>query len=525
MKAVIYARYSTGEDQRSESAEAQLEFCRDWCRKNGHIVIREYVDEALSGTSAEKRDEFLRMIRDAKTFKDHDLVVVHKNDRFARNRYEDAIYKYQLSEVGIKVIYALTPIDDSPEGIILDSVLVGMAEYYSKNLAREVMKGHGQNAKKGWSNGGRPPLGYEFIREQVGVRKNGKPKYAVKYEINELEAVWVKYIFESVAAGKTYTQIIDTLNNKMGARTREGKKFQLTSLNSILQNEKYIGNYIYNKIVHKVGGKRNNRITKSEDEIYRLEGAIPAIISKELWEKVQLVLIKRKRTRGNGGKAKMPYYLSGLVFCGDCGEKMYGNINADKKGYYLCKNRKNKENKCNKPAVSKDKLENYVAEELRLFFLDKERMSEYAAKISEMLGIRQVDKKTEINLLQNELAAAEKEKSNLVQSLKEGIPASLIKDDLEKAHEKCEALKARINELMSIINKQNYTKEQLVDYLMSHRELTLEDIKKKFQEYILKVVITEKVEIYMLSTVFGIPLDSFGGGGATLKLSNVYNYF
>jgi site-specific DNA recombinase len=137
-KAVLYARYSS-DNQRSESIDAQVRAILEYASRNGYQITEQYIDEAQTATN-DDRENFQRMIRDSKGA-DWKFVIVHKLDRFARNKYDSAINKRELKQYGIRVISVQEHLDDSPESIILESVLEGMAEYYSKNLSREVIKG------------------------------------------------------------------------------------------------------------------------------------------------------------------------------------------------------------------------------------------------------------------------------------------------------------------------------------------------------------------------------------------------
>ena len=146
MKAVIYARYSS-ENQREESIEGQLRECKEYADYNDIEVVGEYIDRALTAKT-DNRPGFQRMIQDSgkKLF---DLVLVWKLDRFARNRYDSAFYRYTLRKNGVKIISVKENISDGPEGIILESMIEGMAEYYSANLSQNVKRGFHENALKG----------------------------------------------------------------------------------------------------------------------------------------------------------------------------------------------------------------------------------------------------------------------------------------------------------------------------------------------------------------------------------------
>ncbi|MBZ9691177.1 recombinase family protein [Clostridium sp. M14] len=136
-RAAFYGRFSS-KNQREESIDAQSRAAKEFAQKNDYEIVAEYADKAKSGTS-DKRPEFLRMIKDAEKG-EFECIIVHKLDRFSRNKYDSAMYKRKLKQFGVRLISITEKLDDSPESIILESVIEGMAEYYSKNLARETMK-------------------------------------------------------------------------------------------------------------------------------------------------------------------------------------------------------------------------------------------------------------------------------------------------------------------------------------------------------------------------------------------------
>ncbi len=163
MTGVIYARYSS-DGQREESIEGQLRECYAYAEKNGIAIIDEYIDRALSAKT-DKRPRFQQMIKDSAKQK-FDTVLVWKLDRFARNRFDSASYKYQLRRNGVTVVSATEVISAGSEGILLESVLEGMAEYYSVELAEKVTRGLTENALKCKFNGGTVPIGYVINKDQ-----------------------------------------------------------------------------------------------------------------------------------------------------------------------------------------------------------------------------------------------------------------------------------------------------------------------------------------------------------------------
>ena len=205
MKAAIYARYSS-DNQRDESIDAQVRAINEYANKSEITVVSIYIDEARSATS-DNRPNFLKMMKDSE-MRLFDLVLVHKLDRFSRNRYDSAFYKNLLKTNGVRVVSVLEQLDDSPESIILESVLEGMSEYFSKNLSREVMKGMKETALQCRHTGGIPPLGYDVNPDKT-------------FSINTFEAKAVQLIFGMYAAGDGYSKIIDELN-RLGYRTKRG---------------------------------------------------------------------------------------------------------------------------------------------------------------------------------------------------------------------------------------------------------------------------------------------------------------
>lgn len=319
--AAAYARYSS-DNQDIASIDAQIRAIREYCERNKICLSKIYTDEARSATT-DNRPEFQQMIRDS-SLGLFDAIIVHKLDRFSRDRFDSAFYKHQLRKNGIRLISVLENLDDSPESIILESVLEGMAEYYSRNLAREVMKGMKETALQCKHTGGKPPLGYDVAPDKT-------------YVINEEESHVVRSIFEIYAAGSGYSEIMSK-----GYKTKTRHPFGKNSIHEILKNEKYRGVYVFNRTEKKINGKRNHHKYKKENEIIRIEGGMPRLISDETWERVQERMIKNKK---GVNSAKETYLLSGLIYCGKCtgamtGTRKHAGRNKELYVSYECSTRK-----------------------------------------------------------------------------------------------------------------------------------------------------------------------------------------
>lgn len=342
--AFVYARFSS-DNQREESIDAQLRAIREYCEREQIVILRNFIDRARSATT-DRRPAFLEMI--SATEQTHvDFVIVHKLDRFSRNRFDSAFYRRELKNNGVRLVSVLERFDDSPESVILESVLEGFAEYYSKNLAREVRKGMRENALKCQHVGGRPPYGYDLNPDHT-------------YCVNEHQAEIVQLIFRMYADGYGYSDILDAL---IGERTGSGAFFGKNSLSEILRNEKYTGVYIFNRSAAKdETGKRNNHASKDPSEIIRIPDGMPRIIDDETFALVQKRL--HNRSRNAAATAKRVYLLSGLLVCGKCGAPLHGATchsgrNKSEYSYYACTNR-TRTRRCDLPRFSARVLEDSV---------------------------------------------------------------------------------------------------------------------------------------------------------------------
>lgn len=394
VKAVIYARYSS-HNQREESIEGQLRKCHDFAEQNGFAIIGEYCDRAISGKT-DNRAEFQRMIKDSE--KGHfQVIIMYTLDRFARNRYDSAMYKAKLRKNGVRLYYTEQSITDEPEGIILESVLEGMAEYYSENLSRGVKRGMKENALKCMITGGYMPLGYRKTADK-------------KYEIDPATAPIVREIFDLYVNGKSQRQIVDILNEK-GYRTVKGMPFRLGSISGILVNRKYIGIYSFDDV--------------------EIKGGVPAIVDEDVFNKAQEMLKKNKRESGRM-KAPMQYLLTGKVFCGHCGSPMAGESGTGQKGtiynYYKCQDRKKRHN-CTKANEKKDWLEKVVVQATIEKILQSEVINQIAARVAE-LAEEEFNDKSRLLSLQDELKSVQAAIRNLLRLVEQGIDTEDIGERL-----------------------------------------------------------------------------------------------
>ena len=368
-KVALYARFSS-DNQRSESIDAQIRAMKAYCKQHNFVIINTYIDEAKSATT-DRRPAFQQMIADSSnhTF---DILLVHKLDRFARNRYDSAVYKRELKKNGVLVYSVLENLDNSPESIMMEAVLEGMSEYYSQNLSREVMKGMRENALQCKHTGGIPPLGYDLDEEKRLI-------------INPHEAEAVKLIFDLYYQGYGYSYILSMLYER-GYKTKGGKDFQKNSLYGILTNPKYQGTYVYNRVVAKsMLGTRNNHQYKDTSDMVIIDGGCPQIVEPHIFETVQKRIAEHKHTGGRLN-AKTQYLLSGKVFCRECSKSMIGNtrFSGRDKSLYITYRCPSKKYACNNKEINRGYLESYVISLLEKHLLNSSSLYNIKNRIEEM---------------------------------------------------------------------------------------------------------------------------------------------
>ena len=419
-----------------ESIDAQIRAIEEYADKNDIKIVNKFIDRAKSATS-DKRPAFQEMIKYCEADNTGiSMVIVHKLDRFSRDKYDSAMYKQKLKVKGIRVVSVLENLDNSPESLILESVIEGMAQYYSANLAREVAKGQKENALKALHNGGDAPLGYDVAFDKT-------------YLVNEEEAQAVKIIFDMYVNGYSYSNIIDKLND-LGYKTKRGNKFGKNSLHGILSNEKYTGVYVFNKTQRKgVNGKRNGHKQKSDDEIIKVEGGMPQIIDREVFLQAQEMMQKRKKAPGSH-KATTLYLLTGLIRCGECGHAMQGNRRKDKYGNdyisYRCGCRKQKRD-CKNKEIKRDYLEEFVLTELEKHVLNDEAIPVLSKALNERLKTKSNDNHEMLTNLRNKLEKVNKEIENILNAIMSGIVNNVLKNKLDELEKVKLNLELKINEL------------------------------------------------------------------------------
>ena len=404
--AVIYARYSS-DKQTEQSIEGQVRVCNEYARKHDIVIVDQYVDRAMTGTN-DRREEFQRMIKDSAKAK-WDYVLVYKLDRFSRDKYESAIHRRTLRNNGVKLLSAMENIPDSPEGIILESLLEGMNQYFSAELSQKVKRGMRESREKGNYTGGPVAFGYKVKDKKI--------------YIDEDEATVVRYMFSEYAQGKFMTDIMEELNNR-GIRNR-GNLFVKSSIHNMLRNRKYRGEV--------------NCCGETYTNIY------PQIVPTDIFDFVQAKLRKNHNGRHD---SSIVYLLKEKLICGYCGRPVHSSSGKSTSGnvfrYYRCAGRTSKfgENSCMLRPIRQEPLEEIVVQVV-VEVLGTELIDRIVDKIMERyLAIK--DDCSMLNSLKNELNSVENAISNIVSAFEKGLITKSTKERLEELEKRKEELDEQI---------------------------------------------------------------------------------
>ena len=437
--AVIYARYSS-HSQTEQSIEGQLAAAHAYAKGHGYTVVREYCDRAQTGRN-DNRDAFQRMLSDTDKHQ-FDVIITWKVDRIGRNREDIAFNKHRCKKNGVRIEYVAENLPDSAESVILESVLEGMAEYYSLQLSTNIRRGQLESAKKLQCVGGTRPLGYDVDRETK------------RYIRDEETAPIVKQIFDRYAEGQTEKEIIDWLNEQ-GIRTTKKKPFSKSSLATLLHNEKYIGVYIYGDI--------------------RIEDGMPALVDRDTFDRVQ-ELMKINRRAPSHTWTHAEYILTDKLFCGKCGSPMVGESGFSHTGakhsYYSCVGKRKKKT-CDKKPVRQDWIEGEVLKATR-DLLANEELLDWITDRTYAYYLATNGKEEERTILQKELASVDTSIDRLVSAIEAGAFNDRIKSRLDDLNAQKAQITASIAE-MELASGFRLTRDHIAFFLRQFRDADMED--------------------------------------------------
>lgn len=352
---VAYYRYSSS-SQNEASIEQQREMVQRWAKSQGLVVVNEYEDAAKTGTNAD-RQGYQLMLHELLKIKSA-YVAVWKNDRLARDRAELILVKQAIRAAGAHVhhIEGISP-TDSPDSVLMEGVADAFAEHYSLQLSANIRRGQRYNAERALSN-----------RHKIfGFTVDASKRYIPDPETAPI----VTQIFDDYASGLSMQKICNRLNAQ-GVRTTRGYRFTPKSLNKILKNRAYVGEYTYGEHV--------------------IDGGMPHLVDDEVFETVQRRfainkrhVAKTKAELAAQSKDAPDYWLTGRAYCLTCGAPMEGVSGTSKTGktyrYYCCLEQRKK--KCTAKTVRKNEIEARIEEIVSSFLRDPEMLASLAVDLAD----------------------------------------------------------------------------------------------------------------------------------------------
>ena len=344
----LYARVSSDRQDVDLSVAAQLRALRDYAKKNGYLVAREYIDEAESGRVAD-RPQFRKMLDEASAtdapFKE---ILVWKFSRFTRKREHAVAFKAMLRRRGIRVVSITEHADDTPTGKLMEAIIESVDEFYSENLAQEVSRGMREAASRGFWMSAHAPFGYRRVSVQDG------PKKRPKLELDTAAAPIVRRIFDMALKGRGLLDIAKTLNSE-GIPSARGKTWPKNTIHTILKNEVHTGTLVW------------GATAKDGAPPVRVEGAFPAIVTAKEYRRVKKLLESRAPKVTHPMRASSPYVLSGLLTCDNCGRPLSAaEAKSGRYTYYVCQSLiKRGSGTCNCPRLNSRRFERLIINQIR----------------------------------------------------------------------------------------------------------------------------------------------------------------
>ena len=384
--AALYARVSSDRQDVDLSVAAQLRALRDYAERNGYLVAREYVDEAESGRTA-NRPQFRRMLDEAAKpeapFKE---ILVWKFSRFTRKREHAVAFKAMLRRKGIRVVSITEHADDSPTGKLMEAIIESVDEFYSENLAQEVVRGMREAASRGFWVASRVPYGYRKLMVQDGAKK--RPTL----EPDAATSAVVERIFGMAEVGRGILDITRTLNNE-GIANPTGRLWSKNGVHIILRNEAYTGTLDW------------GANAKDKAEPVRVEKAFPAIISKAQFRRVNRKLRSRAPKRSHPRRVGSSYLLSGLVRCKECDRALSGqDAKSGRFAYYVCQSvMKRGSGACDAPRLNARRFEELVVSKIRSNALTESNIRELVKLVDEEMDGISHEQRQRLETVESEL--------------------------------------------------------------------------------------------------------------------------
>ena len=495
MKVVLYARVSSDRQDVDLSISAQLKALREYALRNGHQVVKEFVDEAETGRTT-ARPAFKEMIAIARRpNKPFEQILIWKYSRFARSRKDSIVYKAMLKKAGVMVISINEPFDDTPTGRLMEGIIESLDEFYSDNLGEDVTRGMRESAERGFYLSSRAPYGFRKIK----VRDGNKERTKLEPEPNQ--AGIVSEIFEEIVSGKGLTEVVKELNAKPIPGPK-GKGWGKTGVYSVLTNEIYTGVFVWGR-----NSKRGN-------EPVRTENACPAIIDRETFLKVQDLMKERAPVKIHPKRVSSPFLLSGKAYCGYCGKALVGTYaKGGKFSYYVCGTLNKKgSGACQAKYINAEKFESLVIEQINKRIFSKDHLINLVRMVNEEVDSTMSSFQNELNLIIDTIEDVNHRLERLYDAIETG---KLDLDDvvlrireLRSRQDQLQARRMEIESQMSDRKVELADLEGITDCVDDLRELLTEGSTAERRTFIRGFVKEVKVtgnEVVLIYTMPSIP--------------------
>ena len=399
--AALYARVSSERQDVDLSVSAQLRALKDYARANGYSVARQYIDEAESGLVAD-RPQFREMIEEgSKPKAPFDVILVWKFSRFTRKREHAVAFKAMLRRKGIRVVSITEQAEDNATGRLLEGIIESVDEFYSENLAQEVVRGMREAASRGFFLASNAPFGYKRVK----VNDGGKERPTL--EVDPAAAPVVREIFEKSVRGSGLKEICKTLNDR--GITNRGKRWYKGTLHYMLRNEAYTGTAVWG---------RTSKGEKTQDPV-RVEGAWPALVSRELFEDVQQAMRDRAPKVLRPARVGSRFLLSGLLKCGVCGRPYSAQgAKSGQFAYYICGTLfREGAGTCSARYLNAPRLEAFVVEKIRERILTEETIVELVTLVAEEIDAMAGELSGRLEVIEAELSDVRKRLERLYEAI------------------------------------------------------------------------------------------------------------
>ena len=490
----IYCRVST--DEQAEfgySIDERKRLLEEWCKVNDYIIYKCYCDRGISGKNIKDRPALKELLSDAKAGK-FDMVISWKINRVGR-KLEDVLKIVNILEKNNITFKSYSePFEtDTPAGRMQFQMMALIGEFERGTIALNVKMGMIAKAKTGNWCGGRV-LGYDLVpNNSPEEEKKGKNKL----EINEKEAEIVRFIFNEYSKGKGYKAITNQIN-KLGYKTKKGNNFSVGSIRDKLTNPVYIGEIRYN-VRQNWSEKRRRNINPNP---IRVKGKHEAIIDRELWDKVQLILESKKGKPSRIYDGEYP--LTGILRCPKCGAGMVisrtTNTLADgtKKriAYYCCGNWKNKGTSvCNSNTIRVDKANEYVFKKIEELVSNEAMIKAVVKNINKERKDKVKPAKRLLGDIDKELEKLDKRKRKIFEAYEDDI---LTKEEFQirkdELNEKIRILEEEKKPLLNTISEdvsEEIPYEFIKDILMNFSKVLNSSVSREQQKKLLHMIISE----------------------------------